>query len=471
MADMMGTDDPRWMLNYLQAQRFARIKRAGGVVPIPDPTTVNFTSAQFAAGFSGSISTTKNAARIYGRGLRTLWCGVITGTAAVFTSFADFGGNDGSVEASIDGGAWFKPTRSGDQYTLFTGILHQARFVQIRYGIEWSSANYILASGNVLAVTGQPPSMQTVSGWVQAGANSTLGFYNSATIDNTATYSPKLQAVKGTDNGSNIGSIVIRGAFTEIVAMTTGNPRRVGVSKNGSPASFYTFTDESTPNVAAIRIPCSGDLATYNVWDSGTGRTPGGHFAVAGNAPYQELAAVKRMDQYGDSITYGSGPGASQADVELMPVAAALGFAGSTVGVSGHTIAQCKTLLDTVIPLKTVTSADVAILAIGRNNVSGGIDSTEQADYLSCINKLLAKGYGKVLCRAILPDPNGVELWTAQNAALQAVVTTLADPKVIWVPTSTWLGYGSSDGLHPTAAGYVTLRGYAIPAYSSAIGL
>lgn len=33
MADMMGTDDPRWMLNYLQAQRLARIKRAGGSAP------------------------------------------------------------------------------------------------------------------------------------------------------------------------------------------------------------------------------------------------------------------------------------------------------------------------------------------------------------------------------------------------------------------------------------------------------
>jgi len=33
MADMMGTDDPRWMINYLQAQRLARIKRAGGSAP------------------------------------------------------------------------------------------------------------------------------------------------------------------------------------------------------------------------------------------------------------------------------------------------------------------------------------------------------------------------------------------------------------------------------------------------------
>lgn len=37
MADMMGTDDPRWMINYLQAQRLARIKRAGGSEPVFSP--------------------------------------------------------------------------------------------------------------------------------------------------------------------------------------------------------------------------------------------------------------------------------------------------------------------------------------------------------------------------------------------------------------------------------------------------
>lgn len=448
------------------------VRRAvGGVVPLPDPTTVNFTSAQFATGFSGSISTTKNAARIYGRGDRTLWAGFIAGSAATLKVTSDFNNLDNMIQVSVDGAAFYNCPHTADMYELFAGLGPESKFVQIRYAFDWSDVTYIASSGDVIFVTGQPPAMATISGWIQAGENSDTGFYSAATVPNTAGYTPAQQAVKGTTNGSNIGSIKIAGAFSELYAAVTGNPARIGVSKNGGAPSFYSVTDDGTPKLKTIRVPCDGSLATYNIWDSGGGLAGGGHFSVAGDATRQTVGDRKRMDQFGDSITFGSGPGASQADVELMPVAAALGFAGSTVGVSGHTIAQCKTLLDTVIPLKTVTSADVAILAIGRNNVSGGIDSTEQADYLSCINKLLAKGYGKVLCRAILPDPNGVELWTAQNAALQAVVTTLADPKVIWVPTSTWLGYGSSDGLHPTAAGYVTLRGYAIPAYSSAIGL
>ena len=176
------------------------------------------------------------------------------------------------------------------------------------------------------------------------------------------------------------------------------------------------------------------------------------------------------MDQYGDSITFGSGPGATQSDVDTMRVAAALGFTGSTHGISGHTIAMAKTLLDNVLPRKTVTSADVAIIALGENDLPT-IDATDKANYSDCIDKLLAKGCGKILCRGILPGWDGTAPKTAANAELQSVVTSKANPNVIWVPTSTWLGYGTDDGLHPNSAGYGVLASFAIPAYTAALGL
>ena len=61
MADMMGTDDPRWMLNYLQAQRFARIKRAGGSVPDNIP---QLTLAYSEETSTASVATT-GAGRLY----------------------------------------------------------------------------------------------------------------------------------------------------------------------------------------------------------------------------------------------------------------------------------------------------------------------------------------------------------------------------------------------------------------------
>jgi lysophospholipase L1-like esterase len=128
-------------------------------------------------------------------------------------------------------------------------------------------------------------------------------------------------------------------------------------------------------------------------------------------------------------------------------------------------------MLDNTLPLLTVSAADVAILSIGGNSAAGGIDATKKADYLACINKLKAKGYGKILCRGILPTPDGSDTRAIYNVELESVVTTLTDPNVIWIDTSTWIGYDTQDNTHPTIAGYRTLAGYAQPAYSAALGL
>lgn len=154
-----------------------------------------------------------------------------------------------------------------------------------------------------------------------------------------------------------------------------------------------------------------------------------------------------------------------------MRVAAALGFVGSTNGISGQTVAGGKTMLDNVLPLRTVTTNDVAILALGGNNASDGIDSTEQADYGLCIDKLLAKGYGKVLCRGILPNALAQSLVDAANVILKGVMDAKANPKLVWIDPTTWTGFSTQDGTHPDAAGYVTIAGFAIPAYTTALGL
>ncbi len=440
---------------------------------LPAPTTVNFTSAQFAVGLAGSISTTKNAARIYGQSDLTLWCGVITGTEAKLTVTSDYGANAGMIQVALDGGAFVNAPNVSSLYTLFTGQPHAARFVEIRFASGYGDAPYIAATGNVLVVTGQPPALSPVANWLKNGDDSSTGFASCAQLTPIATFSPPIQAGKGTTYGSNIGSAKIRGSFTKLYVSINGESRKIGVSKNGATPTFYSVAEEANKPIRAIVVPCDGSDSVYHVWDDGNGRTGGGHFTIAGNSARLDIGIRKRLDQYGDSITYGAGSNgidATPADVDTMQVAAALGMVGSTHGISGYTIAQCKTLLDTVLPKKTVAAADVAVLAIGRNNVPT-IDSTEQADYGLCIDKLLAAGYGKVLCRAILPTPNGSSSWVSENAALQAVVTAKANPNVIWIPTITWLGYASADNTHPTAAGYVTLAGYAVPAYTAALGL
>lgn len=457
------------MIEFIQKMGFMGDDGETPTPPLPDPTTVNFTAAQFSPGLTGSVSTTKNAARIYMRGAVSLWSGFISGTEAKLTSPSDFGDQPGSMQVAINGGAFTLAPNTGSVYTLFTGLPHATRFVEVRYDPQMADAPYVASSGNVLEVTGQPPTLATLSNKVHNGANSTTGFYSGAQVANAATYTPPLQAQKGQNYGSNIGSIKIRGAFTKL-AVTVNGSRKIAVSKNGAAPSFYTVADETDNPIRAMIVPCDGSTATYYVWDDGNGRNNNGHFAVAGDSTLLDVGTRRRMEQYGDSITFGSGPNATSRDTETMRVAAAMGFVGSTSGVSGLTIGGLNTLLDTVLPARTVASTDVAILAIGGNSAAEGIDPAEQADYSSCIDKLIAKGYGKVLCRGILPNVAAQPLVDAANVTLKSVMDGKADAKLVWIDPTTW-AFSADDGTHPNAAGYATLAGYAVPAYSAALGL
>lgn len=396
-----------------------------------------------------------------------MWAGYITGTEAKLTSPSDFGDNAGSMQVAINGGAFSSAANTASVYTLFTGQPHATRFVEVRWVVQMGDAPYIASSGNVISVTGQPPSLNPMANWIQAGVSSSTGAYMAATVANTAGYTPPLQAQSGVTYGSNVGSVKLRGAFTKLVATA----HRIGVSKNGGAPVYYSATPEADGVPRAIAVPCDGSVSTYNVWDDGNSNSLGGHFAVSGDSTLLDFGTVKGMHQYGDSITYGSGPGATSVNVETMPVAASLGFIGTTNGISGLTIAGEKTLLDTVLPLRTVTANDVAILAIGGNSATDGIDATDQADYGLCIDKLLAKGYGKILCRGILPIASAQGTIDAANAALKSVMDGKANAKLVWINPVTWTGYETQDGTHPTINGYATLAGYAAPAYAAALGL
>lgn len=437
---------------------------------LPDPTTTGYAASQMSTGFTGPINTTKNVARIYGRGELTLWSGWVTGTEAKLTMSSDYGDFDGGVQVAVDGGAFSNAPRSGQVYTLFTGLAHAKRFVEFRYADGLGDVPFVNASGTVLTVTGQPPAIITLANRVALGADSSTGLYSGAIIPNVSGYTPALQAPKGQVYGSNIGSVKIKGAFTNLVVTLNGS-YKVGVSKNGGVPTFYTATDDGTFPVRAIVVPCDGSTSTYNVWDDGCYRNTGGDFSVSVDSTFLDIGVRRRLDQYGDSATFGSGPGASSVNTETMAVAAAMGFVGSTNGVSGMTIGPGKALIDSVLPLRTVNSSDVAILALGGNNAESGIDSTAQIDYALCIDKLLAKGYGKVLCRGVLPVPAAQSLVDAANVILKSVMVAKADARLIWIDPTTWTGFETQDGVHPTANGYLTLATYATPAYKAALGL
>lgn len=428
--------------------------------PEPEPSTIQVSSADFQRGLAGGVAARDG--KLYWEAQVTVWAGFITGTEAKLTFGSDYGDFDGVISVSVDDGAFSQSVaRAGNVHTLFTGLPQAKRFVQLRIPPELGNAGFILSTGNLLEVTGAPPLVTPVQNWVKTDSPQ----YNGSTIA-VDDFLPKHQHAQDIVIGSNIGSAVIRGRFNELYLALNGG-RHIGVSKDGGLPAYYTWPDEDNLPVKVVRIPCDGSLATYNVWDNGNSRTGGGVYALAGDAAPVAVTA-RRLDQYGDSVTFGAGPGATPVHVENMPVAAFFGMIGSTNGISGETIEGGAAMIDAALAGKTVAATDVAILALGGNNASDGISEDEKTAYGVLIDKLLTAGYAKVLCRGIIPVQSADV--TAANAALKSVVDAKANPAVVWVATAGWTTYETQDGVHPTAAGYAALREYAKVTYAPMVG-
>ena len=260
-------------------------------------------------------------------------------------------------------------------------------------------------------------------------------------------------ATGGSTFGSNCPSIRISTNSTELVILT--HSAAVYVSVDGAAPTKYT----QTAGIAVVITGLSG-THTYNIWCSDVFRLYVG--ILSGS--FSNVTDKKRLDQFGDSITQGgSGGFSTQGDVETFAAASALGYVGGTYGVGGNTIAALNTRLDTVLAAKTVTGSDVAIIAVGRND-GATASGTRQSGYVSIINKLIAKGYGKILCRSVLRDGDG-DSYPLINADIAAAVTTVADAKAVYVDIEGWSPVATHDDVHPIEAGYITMRGYAIADY------
>ena len=437
----------------------------------PSPTTINLLGSQIQAGYSGSLRIDSGTNRLYGQAPVAAWTGIITGTDANVAANSDYGQNPGMLEVSVDGGAYAPAPLSNNRYTLFAGLSHADHSVCFRIINGYSTAGFIPLNTTAMTITGQPPSISIASDLTQPGVVTTTGIWSTATIANTASgFTPVMIAPGDSTYGSNPASVRIKGAFNRL--FVTGSTPFVFISKDGGLPNKY---DVTTGNINGITVSESGSTSVYNVWSSGIGAqgTIGGFFAVGGDVTSIDIGSKRRLDQYGDSITEGAN--ATPGDVETLYVASKLGMVGGTNGIDGLTINGGIALMNTILPLRTITSSDVAIIALGRNDVSGGITPQVQADYLTLINKVLTAGYGTVICRGILPQGGTAtinpELWPVQNAALKLIVDTLANSNVKFVDTSSWIHWDSSDNTHPSAAGYLTVASFAEPAYRIALGL
>lgn len=435
------------------------VGRAAGVV-VP-PSTINLTSAEVQQGLVGIRSFTRNAARVYGySGGASVFDFIVNGTSATIQANSDFGAGDGLISVSVDGGAFANASHVGSTYTLFTGLSNTAHRVVIVYGGAFGNAPFILASGNVMAVTGAPPQVSTASVWLSPlnseGYNVITAGYG---IANQANYVPTPVAGRGPGSMQTRPTYRFLSSSGYLELIHGGKYAFVSID-GGAPTRYDLGGTVNTFGIRQLRIATSG-THTYNVWFDTT-YLPATQQCAAFVGLDAAPAAITsgRMEQWGDSITAGQSA-SNTGEIDIYGAAAACGYAGEAYGASGQTIGALATAISAQLAAKLSTPADdVCVIATGRNNSSW--NATAITDYTNIINACLPY-FKKILCRGVLPEgsPN-----VAVNPGISALVTALANPKVVYINPDAWTGIATSDGVHPTDAGYATIRGYAAPAYA-----
>lgn len=436
-------------------------------------SSINIPYATFLPGIAGSYDAITQASGnkkvyIFG-GNQAAWSGIITGTAATISGSSDFGEDSTTFYASVDGAAAVGLTKIGTNlFQVFSGLAQGPHSVVIVAGGAYGNVVYVLSTSTaVLAVTGAPPSVY-VPTWVNPFDGSALDAWSAFPINApSVNWTPYASPGNTATASSAVPSLRVRTAATFLLITTRARYIFVGI---GSSITRYD-TGAAEGYARQYKVSgLSGSATTYNVWISAQPLGGGNQLlTVASDAAMVDIGSKRRLDQFGDSITFGSGC-TGTGDVDTMRTASALSMTGSTYGISGTTVSALAANLPGFLSGRVIDSTnDVAVIAIGRNDASiSGASMTAQqvTDYTSCCNQLKAK-YGKVICRGMLPE--STYNWSGWASSINSIITSIGNANIKAAVTTGWTGFATAEGTHPTDAGYITLAGYATTTYTPLI--
>jgi lysophospholipase L1-like esterase len=421
--------------------------------------TAQFTYEQVKDGFNGLIDYDQNPLRVYGASRAGKWSGKITGTEAKML------GKDSSnlFLVSVDSGAYVSSSNSSGVHTLFTGLSDTEHDITIAIGgpFGYTLGYWDINQSYLLEVTGATPSFSVLEySW---SAHSAELVSSGVTIPiNPTTYTPEFQRSIQAYDSSATSKVMFSTAATEL--LITLNQLAASAS------SLYYNIDGGAPIVIAatpgniFRITGLSGTHTYNIRAGDANGAQGRDsdiWSVMSDAPLIKIGS--RLDQFGDSITYGVGLTGNPI-IDIHNAAAYFGRLGQTYATSGWTVNDLLTNLSTFNLTNLVEVGDIAIMAIGRNSLTINTDPAIQADYASTITALLAAGYSKVFCRGILSESSNT--YSAQNAAIELIVSDYASSNVSFVDVSSWVAIDTQDGTHPSQTGYAQMVEYAKVTYS-----
>jgi hypothetical protein len=423
-----------------------------------------FTYAETDDGFTGALSLTKTVGRNYFIAERSYWYGKITGTDADMFATSDFGPNPGLLYASVDGGAFAQLTNVGTRFSIFSLLPDVEHDVLIYIGPFFGEFGYVDTTSDLLDVAGASPAVETYANTHTCYSPSSEVFDSGYYTANSANYLPANFINTGASYPAASAGIRIKTTATEIYVVTR-LATKIYVSVDGVASAGVNPT---ASNGTVSYYSFAGTGSTYSIWGDDD------IVSVGANAAFQ-TGIAGRLDQFGDSITFGEDSVPSpKAEVEINNVASHFNYLGQTYGVSGLTVGQLLADLPGILAASDRVSTDGAVLAIGRNSLDIAFDPLVQADYESIIDGLI-EDYGFVICRGIIPGTNGTTIFTAENAEIKAIAEGYGNPNVTYVDPNGWVAAGAfgaintPDGTHPDNAGYATLENYCIRDYAASI--
>jgi lysophospholipase L1-like esterase len=423
------------------------------------PTTT-YSYSQILTGFSGYFDITSNPLLRCMQKNSVLML-AITGTDA---SIKCDGGATEPFVITVDGSAPVVGTVTAGSMPLFAGLADTRHIISLvpNNGYTPTSNWFTIAETQILSVTGAAPAMTPIpmdfATWTTFPGLSTT--FTMAAYGGNVTPTTELQA---SDDDFSVGVITFYASCDSIYVFSGNGNLRYSID-GGAIQTVVVSAATTERHLVTLATGLNTALHRYTIWqdtDGSSSKPQAVACMLAGaKANISSPGSVKKIFQYGDSIT--EGQGGTAGGVDIFQVGLDVNCAPAKWGVGGLTISG----LTANIPGYFLRSKipDFALLAIGRNDIGS---PTIQADYTACIQALLNAGCTKIVCRGVLRE--GAQVWGPANADIQAAVASFSSSNIVFMDTSTWAGIVTSDGVHPTNAGYVTIAGYETPVLQAII--
>ncbi len=371
----------------------------------------------------------------------------IKGTAAYLN--LPFGNGESEPFLVVVDGVSSTPQRTGGVVTLFEGL------ADVEHVVFFGSVNpaqgfaYFETTGDVLTITGQDayaviPEYVAQVGEAAVGSAAMIRPHQKAGFAPLDTLHNPPQATAG------MGSVAVRGTdIRKFYITSTAVNGGVGVSVDGGPLisletdddfGFATFDPPQGTHEFCFFSNESGQFAKV--------------FAVASHDPFQVLDRPQ-LHHYGHSIVHGNFVG-GPLYTDMPSTAVRNGYLSNCMGVSGRTIAQTRSIIDTVMGYVQVDAQDLAVLDLGQNDGDGAMSNQDRLDYTYIVNTLLSEGYGTVLCLSVMDD--GSSPADFNNSLQNLIDVEINDVRVSYVDRSAYGLVTTGDGVHPTLAGYIEMN-------------